>query len=138
MISLADTAKPNIVYILADDLGYGDVKCCNPEGKIATPNMDKLAAAGMIFTDCHSSSAVCSPGLIFHLQTTEPRRVCQAWIGRITTGHCVPPYAGDGGVNSLPAPAFAACGAGTGNENRLLCGTIASAASRSSIICYGI
>jgi arylsulfatase A-like enzyme len=53
--------KPNIVYILCDDLGYGDVRCLNPQGKIATPNMDRLAAEGMIFTDVHSSSAVCSP-----------------------------------------------------------------------------
>ena len=53
--------RPNLVYILCDDLGYGDVKCLNPDGKIATPNIDKLAAAGMIFTDAHSSSAVCSP-----------------------------------------------------------------------------
>ena len=58
----ADPARsPNIVLILADDLGYGDVKCLNPEGKIATPNMDRLAAGGMIFTDAHSSSAVCTP-----------------------------------------------------------------------------
>jgi arylsulfatase A-like enzyme len=55
------TPLPNIVYILADDLGYGDVKCLNPEGKIATPNLDRLAGAGMRFTDAHSSSAVCSP-----------------------------------------------------------------------------
>ena len=55
------TAQPNIVVILCDDLGYGDVKCLNPEGKIATPNMDRLAAAGMICTDAHSSSAVCTP-----------------------------------------------------------------------------
>ena len=53
--------RPNIVYILCDDLGYGDVKCLNPEGKIATPNMDRLAASGMTFTDAHSSSAVCTP-----------------------------------------------------------------------------
>ncbi|MBI4658707.1 MAG: arylsulfatase [Verrucomicrobia bacterium] len=53
--------QPNIVYILADDLGYGDVKCLNAEGKISTPNIDHLAAAGMIFTDAHSSSAVCTP-----------------------------------------------------------------------------
>ncbi len=53
--------RPNIVYILADDLGYGDVKCLNPSGKIATPNLDRLAAAGMVFTDAHSGSAVCSP-----------------------------------------------------------------------------
>ncbi len=53
--------RPNIVIILADDLGYGDVKCLNPDGKIKTLNLDKLAAAGMIFTDAHSPSAVCSP-----------------------------------------------------------------------------
>lgn len=52
---------PNIIYILCDDLGYGDVKCLNPQGKIATPNMDRLAAGGMTFTDAHSSSAVCTP-----------------------------------------------------------------------------
>ena len=56
------TSKPNIIYILADDLGYGDVHCLNPErGKIATPHMDRLASEGMIFTDAHSSSSVCTP-----------------------------------------------------------------------------
>ncbi|NBT62517.1 MAG: arylsulfatase, partial [Planctomycetia bacterium] len=54
-------SKPNIIYVLCDDLGYGDVKCLNPQGKIATPHMDALAAKGMIFTDVHSSSSVCSP-----------------------------------------------------------------------------
>ncbi|MHB1560236.1 MAG: sulfatase family protein [Isosphaeraceae bacterium] len=54
-------ARPNIVYILADDLGSGDVRCLNPSGKIATPNIDRLAAAGMTFTDAHSGSAVCTP-----------------------------------------------------------------------------
>ncbi|EMI20665.1 arylsulfatase A [Rhodopirellula maiorica SM1] len=54
--------KPNIVFILCDDLGYGDVQCLNPEhGKIATPSVDKLAAEGMIFTDAHSGSSVCTP-----------------------------------------------------------------------------
>ncbi|WP_372807260.1 sulfatase-like hydrolase/transferase [Pontiella sp.] len=54
--------SPNIVYILADDLGYGDVQCLNPErGKIATPKMDRLAAQGMVFTDAHTSSSVCTP-----------------------------------------------------------------------------
>jgi arylsulfatase A-like enzyme len=59
----ADTQqKPNIVVILADDLGYGDMQCNNRErGKIPTPNMDRLAAEGMRFTDGHSSSGVCSP-----------------------------------------------------------------------------
>ena len=55
-------AKPNIVYILADDLGYGDVQCLNPQrGKIRTPNFDKLASQGMTFTDAHSGSSVCTP-----------------------------------------------------------------------------
>ncbi len=53
--------RPNIVYILADDLGYGDVRCFNAQGKIATPHLDRLAAAGVRFTDAHSSSAVCTP-----------------------------------------------------------------------------
>jgi arylsulfatase A-like enzyme len=55
-------APPNIVYILADDLGYGDVHCLNPERcKIATPQIDQLAAQGVTFTDAHSGSAVCTP-----------------------------------------------------------------------------
>src|SRR5512144_1540087 len=54
--------QPNILIILADDLGYGDVQCYNPQrGKIPTPNIDKLASEGMRFTDGHSSSGVCSP-----------------------------------------------------------------------------
>lgn len=52
---------PNVVLILADDLGYGDVSCLNPKGKIATPHIDRLAAEGMMFTDAHSSSSVCTP-----------------------------------------------------------------------------
>lgn len=64
-VSSASTALaddfPNIVYILADDLGYGDVRCLNPESKIPTPHMDRLAAEGMTFTDAHSGSAVCTP-----------------------------------------------------------------------------
>lgn len=60
--SAADQSKlPNIVYILCDDLGYGDVRCLNPDGKIATPQMDRIAREGMIFTDAHSGSSVCSP-----------------------------------------------------------------------------
>ncbi|MEN8661157.1 MAG: sulfatase family protein [Lentimonas sp.] len=53
---------PNIVFIFADDMGYGDVQVFNPErGKIATPHMDALAREGMIFTDAHTSSSVCTP-----------------------------------------------------------------------------
>ena len=60
--TLAGSERPNILVILADDLGYGDVSCYNPErGKIPTPNIDKLASQGMRFTDGHSSSGVCTP-----------------------------------------------------------------------------
>ncbi len=57
----AQAAQPNIVFILADDLGYGDVACYNSESKIPTPNIDRLAREGMLFTDAHSPSTVCTP-----------------------------------------------------------------------------
>ncbi len=53
--------RPNIVYLLADDLGYGDLSCANKESKLSTANIDRLAAQGRIFTDAHSGSAVCTP-----------------------------------------------------------------------------
>lgn len=56
-----NTARPNVLVILCDDLGIGDVGCFNPESKIATPHLDRLAAEGMRFTDAHTGSAVCSP-----------------------------------------------------------------------------
>lgn len=52
---------PNIVYILADDLGYGDVSALNPDSKIKTPAIDQLANEAMVFTDAHSGSSVCTP-----------------------------------------------------------------------------
>jgi arylsulfatase A-like enzyme len=52
---------PNVVYILADDLGYGDLSCFNPESKIRTGRIDALAGEGMRFTDAHSGSSVCTP-----------------------------------------------------------------------------
>ncbi len=52
---------PNIIYILADDLGYGDVSAYNPDSKIKTPAIDRLAAEGMMFMDAHSPSSVCTP-----------------------------------------------------------------------------
>ena len=54
-------ATPNIVYILADDLGWGDLGCYNPDSRIPTPNADRLASQGVRFTDMHSPSAVCTP-----------------------------------------------------------------------------
>jgi len=53
--------KPNIIFILADDMGYGDCGVYNPESKIATPQIDQLAKEGLFFTDAHSASATCTP-----------------------------------------------------------------------------
>jgi arylsulfatase A len=58
---LAAADRPNIIVILADDLGFGDLSCNNPDSKIKTHHVDRLAAEGMRFTDAHSPSAVCTP-----------------------------------------------------------------------------
>lgn len=71
---------PNIVVILADDMGYGDVRALNPDSIIPTPNLDKLASDGLNFTDAHSPSAVCTPTR-YALLTG---RYC--WRSRLTRG----------------------------------------------------
>lgn len=53
-------SRPNVVFVMADDMGYGDLGCYGAT-KIQTPNMDRLAREGIRFTDAHSSSAVCTP-----------------------------------------------------------------------------
>ncbi len=53
--------RPNILFLLADDMGYGDPGSFNADSKIPTPSMDALSAGGMVFTDAHSGSAVCTP-----------------------------------------------------------------------------
>jgi arylsulfatase A-like enzyme len=55
------SSRPNIIYILADDMGYGDVSCLNEESRIRTTHIDRLAEGGMRFCDAHSSSTVCTP-----------------------------------------------------------------------------
>ena len=54
-------AKPTIIFILADDMGYGDVQALSPKSKIPTPHLNRLAKEGMTFTDAHSPSGVCTP-----------------------------------------------------------------------------
>src|SRR5215475_14442193 len=66
--------RPNIVFILADDLGYGDLGCYGQE-KIRTPNLDRLAKDGMQFTHCYAGSTVCAPSR------------CALMTG-LHTGHC--------------------------------------------------
>lgn len=53
--------NPNVVYVLADDLGWGDLSCFNSDSKIQTPHLDRIAAEGIRFTDAHSGSSVCTP-----------------------------------------------------------------------------
>ena len=60
-VSSGAQTRPNVVLILADDLGYGDVGAFNPDGRIPTPHLDRLAREGMRFTDAHTASAVCTP-----------------------------------------------------------------------------
>lgn len=74
------SAYPNIVYIMADDLGYGDLECLNPECKIPTPNINRLAVEGVRFTDAHSGSAVCTPTR-YGILTGR-----YAWRSRLKTG----------------------------------------------------
>ena len=60
-VSASAAERPNIVYILADDLGYGDLGCYNPQSKIPTPRLDRLAQEGLRFTDAHASDTTCTP-----------------------------------------------------------------------------
>lgn len=87
ILTLASGAaeRPNILVILADDMGYGDIQALNPESKIPTPHLDQLASGGAIFTDAHSGSAVCTPtryGLL-------TGRYC--WRTRLKSGVLFPP-----------------------------------------------
>ncbi|MBU2877931.1 sulfatase family protein [Aliiglaciecola lipolytica] len=57
----ADTSKPNIVYILADDMGYGDIQELAPHGKIKTKNLDRIAQEGIAFSQAYTGSSICTP-----------------------------------------------------------------------------
>jgi arylsulfatase A-like enzyme len=95
--------QPNIVIILADDLGYGDLRSYNADSRIPTPHLDRLAAAGMRFTDAHSPSGVCTPtryGLLtgrYAWRTTLKRSVLNGYSplliepGRMTVASLVKP-----------------------------------------------
>ncbi len=61
LISAAAADHPNVVLILADDMGFGDVRALNPKSKIPTPGLDKLSREGATFLDAHTPSAVCTP-----------------------------------------------------------------------------
>lgn len=60
LVAIAAKPPPNIIFILADDLGYADVSCYGAE-KIQTPNIDRLADEGILFTDAHTGASTCTP-----------------------------------------------------------------------------
>ena len=74
LVSGETLERPNIVIIYADDMGYGDCTANNPESKIPTPNIDRLAAEGMRFTDAHSPATVCTPSRYGLLTGINPAR----------------------------------------------------------------
>lgn len=69
--------RPNIVVMLADDLGYGDLGCYNPRSKIPTPHLDALAAEGIRLTDAHAAAAICTPSRFGLLTGLYPWRPCR-------------------------------------------------------------
>ncbi len=82
-VSLAAGSKPNVLIILADDMGYGDPGCYNPQSKIPTPHIDRLAREGMRFTDAHAPGAVCHPSRYGLLTGRSPFRTdVSAWPNR--------------------------------------------------------
>jgi arylsulfatase A-like enzyme len=75
-----NSARPNVVLFFLDDMGYGDSRVYNPKSTIEMPHFEKLAANGMIFTDGHSTTAVCAPSRYSVLTGNYP------WRGRSTLG----------------------------------------------------
>src|ERR1043166_6408364 len=70
----AKTTRPNVVIIYCDDLGYADIGPFGAKG-YATPNLDRMAAEGMKFTDFHSAAAVCSASRVAVMTGCSPQRV---------------------------------------------------------------
>lgn len=71
----AESSAPNIILILCDNLGYGDAGCFNPAAKQRTPRINRMAAEGMMFTDCYAAAPVCTPSRAALMTGCYPRRV---------------------------------------------------------------
>jgi arylsulfatase A-like enzyme len=78
-VACAKDTPPNIVIILADDMGYGDARCYNPKSKIPTPNIDRLAREGMRFTDAHAPASFCVPTRYGLMTGRYPHRANLNW-----------------------------------------------------------
>jgi len=83
----AEPAKPNIVFVLFDDMGYGEPPCYRADSQFKTPNLDKLAHEGMRFTDAHSAASVCTPTRYGLLTGRYPCRIGQYGV----LSHTSPP-----------------------------------------------
>jgi arylsulfatase A-like enzyme len=86
---LSAAARPNVLVLLVDDMGYGDPHCFNPASKIATPNIDKLASQGMSFTNAHAPASICVPSRYGLLTGRMPYRTWQSSRAKAQTrnGH---------------------------------------------------
>ena len=82
-------SRPNVLVILVDDMGWGDPQCFNPQSKIATPNIDKLAGEGMKFTNAHAGASICVPSRYSLLTGRMPYRTWNSKDAKKTTrnGH---------------------------------------------------
>ena len=81
-VAFAKDRPPNIVIILADDMGYGDARCYNPKSKNPTHNIDRLAREGMRFTDAHAPASFCVPTRYGLLTGRYPHRIKLDWRSR--------------------------------------------------------
>ena len=79
----AEAGKPNIIFVLFDDMGYGQPKCYREGTEFKTPNLDRLATEGMRFTDAHSAASVCTPTRYGVMTGRYPSRIGQ--YGVLTT-----------------------------------------------------
>lgn len=75
----AENKKPNIIFILMDDMGYSDISCYGSQ-KVSTPNLDLMAKEGMMFTDFHAAASICSPSRAAFLTGAYPQR-CGLYMG---------------------------------------------------------
>jgi len=89
-LAAAAPSKPNIVFLLFDDMGYGQPQCYNPQSALRTPNLDRLATQGMRFTDAHSGSAVCTPTRYGVLTGRYPSRIGQFGVLGNTSQPIIP------------------------------------------------
>ena len=77
--SFGASLRPNVIFILVDDMGYSDVSCYGAK-KVKTPNIDRMAAEGLRFTDFHTAASICSPSRAAFLTGAYPQR-CGIYMG---------------------------------------------------------